>query len=220
MLPLLWRQVDFGGGEIRLDPHSTKNDERRTFPMTAALRTLLEEQSAEHERLKRAGHLCPHVFFREVEEGRGATKRPRRIISFNKAWRSPCHQAGCPGRIPHDLRRTAVRNLVWAGVPESVAMQLTGHKTRSVFERYNIVSTIDLRDAAARLDAALGDRSSDHSSTADTLPASPPSNFFRKVGGAARILNRGWGSCRAKDTRNQAGDCESPARSSLVCCLA
>jgi len=60
--------------------------------------------------------------------------------------------AGCPGRIPHDLMRTAVRNLVRAGVPESVAMKLTGHKTRSVFMRYDVVSGTDLVAAAARLD--------------------------------------------------------------------
>jgi integrase len=71
---------------------------------------------------------------------------------FNKAWRKARVEGGCPGRIPHDFRRTAVRNLVRAGVPERVAMQMTGHKTRAVFERYNIVSAGDLRDAARRLD--------------------------------------------------------------------
>ena len=72
---------------------------------------------------------------------------------FNKQWRKARVAAGCPGRIPHDFRRTAVRHLVRAGVPERVAMAMTGHKTRSIFERYNITSPGDLRDAARRLDA-------------------------------------------------------------------
>ena len=76
-----------------------------------------------------------------------------RITTFLKAFRVACTKAGCPGRIPHDLRRTAVRNLVRAGVPERVAMQMTGHKTRSVFERYNIVSECDLLEAAKKLNA-------------------------------------------------------------------
>ena len=108
ILPLEWRHVDFGGGEIRLDAGTTKNGEPRTFPMTTDLRRLLKIQHAEHERLKKAGHLFPCVFFRLVADERGGEKKPRRIIAFTKAWKNACIAAGCPGRIPHDLRRSAV----------------------------------------------------------------------------------------------------------------
>jgi hypothetical protein len=90
---------------------------------------------------RQTGRIIPWVFHR-----RGAP-----ISDFRKAWVSACTRAGCPGRIPHDFRRTAVRNL-----PERVAMMLTGHKTRSVFERYNIVSDGDLRDAVTKLAAQSG----------------------------------------------------------------
>ena len=146
VLGLEWRQVDFDAGTVRLDPGTTKNGDGRVFPMTAGLRELLEGRDRERLALQAKGIICPLVFHR----------RGKRIKSFRRVWLTACRLAGCPGRIPHDLRRTAVRNLVRAGIPERVAMTMTGHKTRSVFERYNIVSDGDLLEAARKLDVADG----------------------------------------------------------------
>jgi integrase len=156
ILPLQWRQIHFTAGEIRLDAGTTKNGEGRVFPMTDDLRALLETQHAEHLRLKQAGQIEPWVFFRMVAKGRRGPKTAKPITRFDKAWKAACTAAGCPGRIPHDFRRTAIRNMVRRGVPERVAMQLAGHKTRSVFERYNIVSDGDLRTAATQLRGLTG----------------------------------------------------------------
>jgi integrase len=175
VLPLEWRQVDLRAGEVVLDPGTTKNREGRVFPLTDDLRALLELRHVEHVRLKKAGQLFPYVFFRMVAKGRGGTKFPKRITAFNKAWQAACVAAGCPGRIPHDLRRTAIRNMVRRGVPERVAMKLTGHKTRSVFERYNVVSDGDLRTAAQQLSGLTGvERAQD--STHDIAVASRNQN--------------------------------------------
>ncbi|MDP3719866.1 MAG: tyrosine-type recombinase/integrase [Acidobacteriota bacterium] len=161
VLPLQWRQVDFRAGEIRLDAGTTKNREGRVFPMTDDLRALLEAQHAEHLSLKKAGEIFPFVFFRMVADSRGGQKHPKSILAFTKAWKVACIAAGCPGRVPHDLRRTAIRHMVRRGVSERVAMKLTGHKTPSIFQRYNIVSDGDLRAAAMQLAGLTGsDRAS------------------------------------------------------------
>jgi integrase len=146
ILTLQWKQVDFRAEEIRLDPGTTKNREGRTFPMTQELRELLEKQKAKHELLRQSGVNCPWIF---PYEGKP-------FKSFKTAWKRACLKAGIPWAIPHDFRRTAVRNLVRAGISERVAMQMTGHKTRSVFDRYHVVSEGDLREAKKKLDSKPG----------------------------------------------------------------
>jgi integrase len=153
VLPLEWRQFDIHAGTVRLDPGTTKNHEGRVISLNADLKLMLERRAKERDALKAKGVIVPWVFWRMVAtKGRGSKKAPKRVKAFGKAWATACTNAGCPGRILHDLRRTAVRNMVRRGVPERVAMQITGHKTRSVFERYNIVSEGDLQAAARLLD--------------------------------------------------------------------
>jgi integrase len=103
-LALQWRQVDFDAGIIRLEPGTTKNDEGRTFPMKAlpALAELLQTQWEQTQEISRATErLVPWVFHRGGQP----------IGEFRKAWKRACQAVGLPGRIPHDFRRTAVRNL-------------------------------------------------------------------------------------------------------------
>ena len=84
--------------------------------------------------------------------------------------------AGCPGSIPHDLRRTAIANIARAGIPEQGAMRPSGHKTRSVLDRYNVVSDGDVREAAFR----LGGHTGGHTSPAVAVSEDQKSQIFRK----------------------------------------
>jgi integrase len=160
VLSLTWRQVDFTAGMIRLEPGTTKNLEGRLFPFTPELRALLEAQKAATAALSsKTGRIIPWVFHRHGKP----------IRSFYGSWRAACRAAGVPGRIFHDLRRTAVRNLERAGVSRSVAMKMTGHKTEAVYRRYAIVSESDLREAAVKLGEAASSRTGTISGTTGTV---------------------------------------------------
>jgi integrase len=134
--------VDLAAGTVRLEPGTTKNKDGRLVVLPAELHAALRDQRQRTSVLERQdGHIIPWVFHRQGKP----------IRDFRTAWEGACRRSGLPGRIMHDFRRTAARNMVRAGIPERVAMMMTGHKTRSVFDRYHIVSEGDLREAARKL---------------------------------------------------------------------
>jgi len=134
-LALRVSQINLLAGTIRLEPGTTKNDQGREVSMTLPVKALLSQ--------------CVHgktsddyVFTRD--DGKP-------VRDFRGAWDAACEAAKVPGLLFHDLRRTAARNLRRAGVAEGVIMKIGGWKTRSVFERYAIVSQTDIRDAMTSL---------------------------------------------------------------------
>jgi integrase len=142
LLTRQWRHVDLKAGWLRLEPGEGKSGRGRMFPLTAALRRVLEAQRALTDKLEREeGRVVPWVFHRAGVP----------IRTFRRAWLTACRLAGLPGKIPHDFRRTAVRNLERAGVPRSAAKALVGHLTDSVYQRYAIVDETMLVDAGEKL---------------------------------------------------------------------
>ena len=97
----------------------------------------------------------------------------RPIKDFRETWTLARERAGLPGLLFHDLRRTAVRNLRRAGVPESVIMKITGHRTRSVFERYNITDQTDLQEAGRMAEEFLSKEHERLSQTWSQRPERP-----------------------------------------------
>jgi len=137
VLSLRWSQVDLVGGFVRLEPNTTKNDDGREFPIHALpeLHTLLIQQR------ERTPTNCEWVFHRGG----------RRIKNMRTAWKNASQRANLAGKLPHDFRRTAVRNLLRSGVSEDVAQKLVGHKTNAMLMRYAIVSGPDLAEGVAKL---------------------------------------------------------------------
>jgi integrase len=153
LLSLRLGQVDLADRVIRLNPGETKNDEGRIAPMTPEIHDLLK--------------LCVDD---KKPGGFVFTRNGKRVKEFRATWDVLTAAACVSGSLVHDLRRSAVRNMVPRGVPDRVAMAICGHKTRAVFDRYNIVAEGDIRDAARKIPDP-GRKRSDPKTDTSTLRA-------------------------------------------------
>jgi integrase len=138
VLGLRWEMVDMAAQTITLP--TSKNDRGRVLALRGELWALIQRRYEDRVEV-------PWVFHRYGQ----------RIMDFKDAWKTARKVTGLSARVFHDFRRTGARNLIRAGVPERIAMEITGHKTRSVFDRYNIVDEDDIADAVERLSGFLSE---------------------------------------------------------------
>lgn len=184
---LKWANVDFTSGEIRLEPGTTKNRQGRVFPMTNELRTLLgslldkRETHAVRDKAeprKLLTHVKPTLMSTGAQFVFVIDNSP--IGQFRKSWKAANHKAGLPCiydtkgkvvkavRVFHDLRRSAVKNLLAQGLTEREVMEYCGWISRSVLDRYHIIGPNNFKDALRKMNAANGDNFGDKSGSGNT----------------------------------------------------
>jgi integrase len=146
-LGLRWEQIanTTEGSFVRLNAGETKNKRGRLVPLSKLMSGLLNEI-----RNGQIADMQPHAEY--VFSFRGC-----KLKNFRTGWAKATKRAGRPDLLFHDLRRSAVRNMVRSGVPEAVCMAVSGHKTRSVFDRYNIVDEADLLKATQAMEERRSD---------------------------------------------------------------
>lgn len=138
---LTWEMVDLVGGTLTVAPRVAKTRRGRVLALVGPLREILDRRLAR----RRLG--CDLVFHR-VSRGRAGAP----VLDYRKAWRAALKAAKLPLTLrPYDLRRSALRNLIRSGTHETVAMAISGHRTRSTFDRYNITSVEDVAAAIERV---------------------------------------------------------------------
>jgi integrase len=152
MQSLEWRDVDLANHSIHLKPENSKSKDGRNLSLDGELLEIIKH-AHDARRLD-----CVYVFHRDG----------RPIGDFRKSWSKACTAAGMSNKLRHDMRRSAIRNMVRAGVPERVAMSISGHKTRAIFDRYNIVNEEDQAAAQDSVERYL--KSQPQESNVITLP--------------------------------------------------
>ena len=137
------RWADVGDNVIYLRAENFKTRKPETMPLEGDLLAIIERRrdAAVIKEENKEPRFAEFVFHRDGQP----------IGDFRKAWATACKKADVAGRIFHDFRRTAARNLIEAGVQQAVAMKITGHKTDSMFRRYAIVNEDQKRDALAKV---------------------------------------------------------------------
>ena len=135
--------MDWAANLIRLEKRQTKGKQARVAPLYGELRGWLEMAYAA----------------RPLECSFIVSWRGQGIVEVKTAWRKACERAGLSDLLIHDLRRTAVRNMIRAGIPEKQAMRISGHKTRNIFDRYDIVDERDIQVAGQKLAIYLDEKS-------------------------------------------------------------
>lgn len=161
ILGLTWDKVDLEHGTVRLERGRSKSRKAREIPLFPDVLEMLVQVWNDQQALaltykSETGNdlQTEYVFTRlkgsiKIREQKGEEIHYLdRIKSHYGAWRVACKKIGREGAWLHDFRRTAARNMVRMGIPQVIAMEITGHKTREIFDRYNIVDIADLQVAA------------------------------------------------------------------------
>ena len=136
------RWSDVGDGVIYLRAENSKTRKPETMPLEGELLAIIERRREAQTIEDKDGNkrFAEYVFHRQGKP----------IKEFRKSWATACKKANVAHRLFHDLRRTASRNMLDAGVPQAVAMTITGHRTDSMFRRYAIVNEDQKRSALSK----------------------------------------------------------------------